>query len=197
MPRLKRALQRLYDEYAEGEHGVLIEIPDPYLPSSDPRANIGFYHNPLTDDINSGIVTTPIDQQDRIFEDVSKLVPARDIETFVLNATRTLRTDLREEAEHHVIEGDVTEILEEDENFRLETTREIPPEIHPRYTGTEAELWQKPVSRVEYLSGAQGFVQVWIPVSDAEISLVSVTRGEFDPETAVDNVRNALSKMLQ
>ncbi|WP_306055358.1 hypothetical protein [Natronococcus wangiae] len=91
----------------------------------------------------------------------------------------------------------MTEILEEDEHFRLETTREIPQGIHPGYTGTEAELWQKPVSRVEYLSGAQGFVQVWIPVSDAEISLVSATRGEFDPETAVDVVRNSLSEMHQ
>lgn len=197
MARLKRVLQQLYDEYAEGDLGVLIEIPDPYLPGSGPKANIGFYHNPLTNEINSGIITTPLDQQEQILEDVAKLVPARDLETFVLNATRTLRTELREEAERHLIEEDVSAVLEQDDNFRLETTREIPVGIHPGYTGTEAELWQKPVSQVEYLSGAQGFVQIWIPISDEDISLVSVTRGEFDPETAVDDVQRTLSETIQ
>ncbi|WP_436343696.1 hypothetical protein [Natronorubrum sp. FCH18a] len=197
MPQLKRFLRQSYESYAEGDHGVVIEIPDTYLPGTTPKANIGFYHNPITDDVNSGIVTTPVNQQKEIFEDVAKLVPARDLETFVLNTARTLRTELREDAERHTLEGDVSTILEQDPNFRRETVREIPQEIHPGYVGTEAELWQKPVSRIDYLDGAQGFVQIWIPITDEEVSLVSVTRGDFDRETALEEVRTAFSDKMQ
>lgn len=138
----------------------MIEIPDSYLPGKEPRANIGFYYNPITGNFVSGIIMTPVNQQDHILSDVNKLVPAKDIETFVLNAARTLRTELRQEANRHLLEGDIDSLLEQDPHFRQETVRDVPPGIHPGFEGTEAELWQKPVSQVECLAGAQGFVQV-------------------------------------
>lgn len=197
MPRLKQFLRQTYDVYDEGDRGVVIEIPDPYLPGSTPKANIGFYHNPLTGDINSGIITTPLDLQDQILEDTAKLVPARDLETFILNAGRELQTELHEEAERHTLEYDVSPILEEDEHFRRETISEVPEGIHPEYTAAEAELWQKPVSRIDYLPGAQGFVQIWIPTATDEITLLSVTPGEFDITEAVDQVRTTLQEEVR
>ncbi|ELY39013.1 hypothetical protein [Natronorubrum tibetense] len=197
MPQLKRFLRQSYESYAESDHGVVIEISDTFLPGSTPKANIGFYHNPITDDVNSGIVTTPVNQQKEILADVSKLVPARDLETFVLNTARTLRTELRKDAERHTLEGDVSSILEQDPNFRRETVRDLPQGIHPGYVGTEVELWQKPVSRIDYLDGAQGFVQIWMPIADDDVCLLSVTRGEFNRESAIDEVRSTLSNKIQ
>lgn len=197
MPQLKRVLQQSYDSYAEGNQGILVEIPDPYLPGSKARASIGFYHNPLTNEINSGVSGTPLNQQEKILEDVAKELPARDIETFVLNAVRSLREELHNDANRHVVEGKIRKYLETDEHFRKETTREIPEGIHPGYTGKEAELWQKPASHVDYLSGSAGFVQVWTTKSESDIALVSVTRGEFDPESAIDKVKKSLSEKTQ
>lgn len=194
MPALKRLLKRSYDEYGETDNGTIIEIPDTYLPGSAPKAYVGFYHNPITDDVTSGILTEPLERQDEILEDVAKLVPARDLETFVLNVARTYRTELREQVDRHVLEDDVTSVLEDDPHFRLETVRELPEGIHPGYTGTDAELWQKPVSRVDQLAGSQGFVQVWRPQGDDDVALLSLTRGEFDHDDALDSVRSRLSE---
>lgn len=195
--QFKRFLYQNYEVYDEDDRGVVIEIPDPYLPGTGPKANIGFYHNPLTDDINSGIITSPVELQDDILEDTAKLVPARDLETFLLNAGRELQAELQEEAERHTIKGDINALLEEDPNFRQETVRDVPLDIHPKYGGTEAELWQKPISHVDYLAGSQGFVQLWTPTSEEEIGLLSLTRGEFDRDTALDEVRSALSDKIQ
>lgn len=139
--------------------GLLIEIPDPYLPGKKPRLNLGLYHNPIDDDVNSGSIARPIQQQERILTDMNKIVPARDLETLVLNAGKTLRARFNEEAARHMIEGNVRARLEQDPDFRHETVSTVPDGTHPQYVGDEAELWQKPVSRVDYLTGSQGFVQ--------------------------------------
>ncbi|WP_317176109.1 hypothetical protein [Halomontanus rarus] len=192
LPDLKRILQRQYNEYAEGDLGVIIEIPDIYLPGTQPKVLLGMYHNPITDDLATGAVAKPVSQQDEILADIDKQLPARDLETFIMNAARTLQTDFRTEAERHLLDGDVTSVLEQDPHFRRETETDVPDGIHPGYSGKEAELWQKPVSRVDSLSGAQGFVQVWIPIDDDDVALVAVTRGDFDHEEALDTVRSTI-----
>lgn len=39
------------------------------------------------------------------------------------------------------------------------------------------------------MDGSQGFLQIWIPVDEDEITLVSATAGDYDRETIVDAIR--------
>ncbi|WP_243637840.1 hypothetical protein [Natrarchaeobius oligotrophus] len=135
MPALKRVLKRSYDEYGETDHGTIIEIPDTYLPGSTPKAYVGFYHNPITDDVTSGILTEPLERRDEILEDVAKLVPARDLETFVLNVARTYRTELREQADRHVLEGDISSLLEDDSHTGWRRSANFPRRFIPDTRG--------------------------------------------------------------
>lgn len=194
---LKQILQQEYDDFATDDLGVLIEIPDTYLPRKLPKVNLGIYYNPITDELNTGIIADPISQQEQILEDVNKLVPAKDIETFVMNAARTLRTRLNQRAERHSLEGNVDAILKSDPHFNRETISEIPERIHPGYVDIDAELWQKPISQVEFLDGSQGFVQVWVPVPEDEIVVISLTRGEFDKDIALDQIREKFTSRIE
>lgn len=199
MPKLRAFLRHQYDTFEVIETARLFEIPDTYLPqfSPAPRANIGFFYSPVDDVIAAGISTTPISKQAEILEDVDKLLPDSDIEQFVTNVIRTLYNEIEADIERHVIEGDVRPQLEADPDFRQETVTALPEDIHPEYEGDDAELWQKPASKVDFLAGAQGFLQVWLPTAAEDLALVTVTSGAYDEEAVVERTREQLRDALQ
>ena len=41
------------------------------------------------------------------------------------------------------------------------------------------------------MDGAQGCLQIWIPVEEEELALVSATAGNYDREAIVDAIREA------
>ncbi|MFC7216173.1 hypothetical protein ACFQO4_19100 [Saliphagus sp. GCM10025334] len=198
MPLFKSFLQQNYETYTDLNNTVLLEIRDTYLPQMGerPRANIGICHNPLDDRIVSGVSGIPRRQEQEIFDDMDKIVPDRTFEKFITSTVQTLQTEIEEEADRHTISGEIRDILQQDRGFTLETTKELPKGIHPQYTGEEADLWQKPVSRVDYMDGAQGFLQIWIPIDEEEIALVSATAGEYDREAIVDAIREEFEVVL-
>ena len=100
------------------------------------------------------------------------------------------------EIERHLLRADVRSDLEADASFQFETVTSVPEDIHPEYGGQEAKLWQKPVSRVSYLDGAQGFLQVWLPDETDELALVTVTAWEYDAEKVVERTRNELRQSM-
>lgn len=190
MPQFKALLQKQYGTYRELDIARLLEIPDTYLPQFErPRANIGICHEPGEDQIVSGISGTPRRREPEIVDDVDKIVPDKNLEKFVSRTVRAVNAKIEEDADRHTIDADIRDRLNRDPDFRHETTKPLPKGIHPNYTETEAELWQKPASRVEYMDGSQGFLQIWIPVEEEEVTLVSATAGEYDREAIVDAIR--------
>lgn len=89
-----------------------------------------------------------------------------------------MNTRIEKDADRHTIAADLRKMLEQDADFRHETTKPLPKGIHPKYT--EAELWQKSASRIDYMDESQGFLQVWIPVDEEEVTLISATAGNYD-----------------
>lgn len=191
MRAFKALLRKHYGVYRELEIATLLELPDTYLPQigERPRANFGICYNPEDDRIILGISGTPRLREPDIFEDIDKLVPDRTFEKFVTHTIQTINTRIEEEADRHMISADVSGLLEQDEDFRYETTKPLPKGIHPKYTDTKAELWQKPASRVVCMDGSQGFLQIWLPTADEECALISATAGEYDREMIVDPIR--------
>lgn len=82
MPAFKALLQKHYGMYRELEIATLLELPDTYLPQlgTRPRANLGICHNPTDDRIVLGVSGTPRLREQKIFEDIDKIVPDRTFE---------------------------------------------------------------------------------------------------------------------
>lgn len=195
MKVLRAFLAKQFGVYEPVEHAAFLSIPDTYLPGTLPRANVAFYQNPVGEQIDVGINATPLSREAEILDDVDRLVPASDIESFARNVVSAFYDRLEETAREHLIEGDVHQLLDEDEAFRYQTTKPLPDGIHPTYTGEDAELWQKPVSKEPAIEGSQGFVQVWVP-EDESAGFVFVTDGDYDPNHALEAVRTALKSAL-
>lgn len=191
MSEFKSFLQQHYDIYRGLEIARLLEVRDTYQPQlgERPRANLGFCHEPGEDRIVSGISGTPRIKEQEIFEDVDKIVPDKSLEKFVSRTVYNVNTQIKEEADRHTITADIRAQLDHDPDFQYETTKPLPKGIHPTYTDAEVELWQKPASKVPYMDGSQGFLQIWIPVDEDEVTLVSATAGDYDREAIVDTIR--------
>lgn len=191
MPNFKKLLQKYYDEYRELEVAKVLEIRDTYLPKlgKQPRVNVGFCHEPEEDYIISGVSGSPRVREPEIIEDIDKIVPEKSLEKLVSQSVWNVNTQIKEDADRHTIATNIRNQLDQDSDFRCETTKQLPSGIHPNYTGTDAELWQKPASRVDFMDGSQGFLRLWIPVADDDITLIDVTAGEYDRERIVDEIK--------
>lgn len=194
---LKAYFAKEFDIIESIPQAAFIEIPDPYLPGSKPSANIAFYHRPSTAEIDIGINATPLERNEDIFSDVDRVIPAKDLETFARNVVEHFYDELEATAEQHVIECDIAEILASDPDFRQQTTKPLPDGIHPLYTGEAAELWQKPVSKSTAITGSEGFIQVWLPNSQDQGGLVSLTDGDYDTDQALESVRAAVEATIK
>lgn len=193
MARFKRLLQTSYGTCRELDIARLLEIPDIYQPQfgERPRANIGICYEPETDQIISGVSGTPRVEEETILEDVDKIVPERTLEKFISQTVQDVDAQLKKEADRQLIAANVRHRLARDPDFRHETDKPLPEGIHPKYTGVEAELWQKPASQVEYMDGSQGFLQIWTPIDADEVTLVDATAGQYDRDAIVDATRDA------
>lgn len=67
-----------------------------------------------------------------------------------------VRVDRSQGTDRHTIERDVRDPLESDPDFRRGMVKSPPKRIHPEYTGEDAELWQKPATKVEILGWSAG-----------------------------------------
>lgn len=133
-----------------------------------------------------GLKAKPLQHKDRVVEDVNKLVPADDIEDFVNRIDYQLGEELLEEANQRLLENDIEDSLATDPDFRHQTTKAIPEGKHPEYEGLEADLWQKPVSKLEYVDSSQGFFQVWLPVDESEVGVVTTTAGDYEERGVIE-----------
>lgn len=192
-------LRSHFETYAEIDTIAVLEIRDTYLPQfgERPRAILGICYNPVDDRIITGVSGIPRTREQEIFDDMNKLVPDRSFEKFITKTVQMLHDEIEVEADRHTIDADLCGVLESDEDFTFETTKDLPSGIHPRYTDEPAELWQKPASRVDYVEGAQGFLQIWIPVGEEDITLIDVTAGEYDRDEVVDAVREEFEVVLK
>ncbi|MFC7195063.1 hypothetical protein ACFQL4_10995 [Halosimplex aquaticum] len=195
MKLLRAYLAKQYDVLEPVEHLAFLTVPDAYLPGSEPRANVVFYQNPVGEQIDVGLNATPLSHEREILGHVDRLVPARDLEAFARNVITEFYDELEAIAEDHLIDGDVQTLLEEDTDFRYQTTKPLPDGIHPTYTGEDAALWQKPVSQEPAIDGSHGFVQVWVP-DDESVGFVFLTDGEYDQDRPLEAVRTALESAL-
>lgn len=198
MPALRASLRNYYGVYRPLEQMALLGLRDTYLPQGRPRprANLGICYNPEDDHIISGMSGTPRLREAEILEDADKIVPDKSFEKFISKTLWTLNTRIEEDADRHMIEADVWEILEADPAFRYETTKPLPRGIHPMYTDTDADLWQKPASSVESMNGSQGFLQIWLPTTEEMYALINVTAGDYDPEDVIDALREKLEETV-
>ncbi|MFC4451117.1 hypothetical protein [Halorussus aquaticus] len=192
MPEFKALLQKYYGVYTELEIARLLELRDTYRPQvgERPRLNLGICYNPEDDRVVSGVSGIPRPHEQDIFDDAAKIVPDKNLEKFITRTVQKVHTQVEEKADRHMISADIRTVLEDDPDFSLETTKPLPKGIHPKYTEHEAELWQKPASRVEYIEGSQGFLQIWIPTDEDEITLVNATAGKYDRKAIVDTIRD-------
>jgi len=186
MDSFKSTLRELETETAR-----LLELPDSYMPQlgERPRATIGFCHEPEEDQIVSGVNALPVRQRPDILDDVAKIVPDDDIESFIEKTVWEVNRKIEEDADRHTITTDIREELKADPDFRQETTKPLPKGIHPKYTNDESVLWQKPASTVDFMEGSQGFLQIWIPVDEEDVTFVEATAGDYDREEMVDAIR--------
>jgi hypothetical protein len=199
MHKLRALLREQYETFEVVETAYLFEIPDTYLPqfTPRPRANLGFFYSPVEETMAAGISGVPRTKEEKIVEDVGKLLPSKSVERFVNEAVRELYDRITTEIERHVLEGEICPRLESDPDFRHETVSTVPDDLHPEYEGVEAELWQKPVSRVPYIDGSQGFLQVWLPVEADAFGLVTLTSGGYDEEAIVEQTRDRFLETVQ
>jgi hypothetical protein len=199
MPKFQVLLQSHYETVETVEAALFFEIPDSYLPqfSPKPRANIGFFYSPVDDAIAVGTSAVPRSKTERILADMEKILPNGSVERFINAVVQELYSEIEAEIERHVLEADVRPMLEADSGIQYETKTAIPEGIHPEYAGQDGELWQKPVSKVSYLDGAQGFLQIWLPEETEDLALVTVTNGEYDKEKVIEETRNHLQQSLQ
>jgi hypothetical protein len=191
MAKFEVLLRSRYETYRELDIARLLELPDTYQPQLGvrPRANLGFCHEPAEDRIVSGVSGTPRRKEQQILKDIDRIVPDRSLEKFMSRTVQSANQRIKAEADRHTIDRDVRGLLDDDSDFRQETVKPLPKGIHPTYAGEDAELWQKPASKVEYIDGSQGFVQVWLPIGEDRVALVAATAGEYDRETVVDAIR--------
>jgi len=195
MKLLRAYLSKKFEVFEPVRHAAFLTISDKYLPGTRHQANVAFYHNPVGKQVDIGLNATPLSHEKEILADVDRLVPARDLQTFAQNVVYTFYDELEQTAEEHLIEGEVHTLLDEDTDFRYQTTKPLPDGIHPTYTGEEAELWQKPISKEPALDASQGFVQVWVP-EDERAGFVFLTDGEYDQRQALADVRASLESAL-
>lgn len=87
---------------------------------------------------------------------MNRIVPDRGIEKFLSRVIWTVNEQVEADAERHTVRADIRDHLERDPTCRHETTKPLPADIHPNYTGAEPELWQKPASKVDFMDGSQG-----------------------------------------
>lgn len=191
MQKFKIYLHKTYETYEELDLARVLEIPDTYKPQigDAPRAYLSLVYEPSTDHVVSGISASPRAAEQEIFEDVGKIVPDRGIEKFIEQTVLTVNERIKANADRHLVTGEIRDELEADPDFRLETTKPLPEGIHPQFRGDEAELWQKPASKVEYMDGSQGFLQIWIPVEEPETALVDATAGHYDRDAIIEEIR--------
>lgn len=187
MPQLKAYFQNQYT-LRPIEKARVIEIPDTYNPhlGRNPGVKLGAHYDPEADQIKVGIKAKPLQHNDRIVEDVNRLVPADDVEDFINRIDYELGEELLEEANQRLLEGAIEESLAADPDFRHETTTSIPTGTHPEYDGREADLWQKPVSKLEYIDSSQGFLQVWLPADQSEVGVVTTTAGDYEERRVIE-----------
>ena len=199
MPKFRAFLQSQYETFEVVESARLFEIPDTYLPqfTPRPRANIGFFYSPLDDAIASGVNGVPRTKEEQILKDVEKLLPSKSVERFVTELVQELYDEIEREIERHVVDANVRPVLESDPDFRYETTTTIPTELHPDYSEMDGELWQKPISKVPYIDGAQGFLQVWLPNDTEDLALVILTSGEYAEDEVIEQARDQLQKSIE
>lgn len=191
MQKFKLYLYKKYETYEELDLARVLEIRDTYKPQfrGGPRAYLTLVYEPSADHVVSGISASPRPAEEEIFEDVGKIVPDRDIEKFIEQTVLAVNSRIRENSDRHLVAGDIRDQLEADPDFRLETTKPLPEGIHPKFRGDDAELWQKAASKVEYVDGSQGFLQIWLPVEESETALVDATAGHYDQDAVVDEIR--------
>lgn len=190
MPEFRQLLKTNFGIYRELDVARLYELPDTYMPQlgERPRMNLGICHEPSEDRVVSGLSAIPRRKEQEIFDDVDKLVPDSDVETFISRTVQTLHSRVEENARRHELPWEAARTLIADPDCRRETTKPVPDGIHPKYAGEEAELWQIPASRMEVMDGSQGFLQLWVPVDEAEVALVNATAGKYDEETIIEAV---------
>lgn len=191
MPKFKHLLNQRYETNTDLEIARLLVLPDVYEPQTGgrPRVNFGYYYEPNSDRIVAGLSGSPRMREPELFEDANKIIPDRDLDRFVSRTVEQVHAEIEAEADRHTIEQDIRPRLRDDPDCRLETTKPLPEGIHPKYTGEQAELWQKPASYVPSMEGSQGFLQLWVPVDEPTLTLVSVTAGNYDKENVVDAIR--------
>lgn len=93
------------------------------------------------------------------------------------------------DAERHTVHVDSRDYLERDPDCGHETTKPLPVDIHSNHTGAEAELRQKPASKVEFMDGSHGFLHLWVPVDEGTVAFVSATADDYDRDAIVDTIR--------
>lgn len=196
MSLLQAYFTKHFDVVQPIEFAAFLEVPDPYLPGSKPGANVAFYQNPVDDVVNVGLNTTPLEREEEILDDVDKVVPAKDLETFARNVIHAFFADVEREVDRRELQGDVRGFLESDSRFQLQTEKSIPEGTHPLHDGQTAELWQTPVSNVDAVEGSGGFVQIWLPESEDGIGVISVTDGPYDGDKALDAIRSSFENRL-
>lgn len=123
----------LLPELRGSRSGLPFEIPDTYNPqfSPRPRANLGFFYTPVNDAVAAGISAVPRTKEQRILEDVEKLLPTRDIDRFVKDVIQELYDQIEAEIKRHLLRADVHSDLETGSNIQFETTTSVPEDIHP------------------------------------------------------------------
>lgn len=182
MKTLKAFLAGTYEVYEPVEAALVVEIPDPYLPGSDPKAVAAYYHDPHADRLAVGVDTVPPDEEATVLDDIARVVPASDLRTFLTDIVRTLSDEL-DTAARRILDGDVREYLDASPEFQRRDTQPVPEGIHPEHTGSEAERWEAPADAIDAFEGTDGTVQVWVPVAEERLGLLALTGVDADRET--------------
>lgn len=192
MLKLEAYLRDRYDVYAPVETTAVLTIRDTLQLQfgTMPRAFISIVHNPEDDRIVSGVNGIPPQREEQILEDIDKLVPEKSLEKLISKTVYEYNQQIRQDAERHVLPGDVRGYVQADDHCQFQTTKPVPDGIHPNYEGQEVELWQKPAAYVDCIDGSQGFLQLWLPTNEDATALISVTAGDYDRETVVEAVRS-------
>ncbi|ACV46581.1 MULTISPECIES: hypothetical protein [Halomicrobium] len=196
MMALRAYLAKEFDVVKSLENAALLGIPDTYQPGSKAQAHVAFYRDPRNGELNVGLNATPAQKEAEILDDVNRLVPTKNLEKLIRKVADIFYDEVEQTARDTIISGDVLSVLDDDPDFRYQTTKPLPDGVNPMYRGREAQLWQKPISKDSVIEGSQGFIQIWVPEEEESTGFISVTNGEYDNREALSEVRTAMEAAL-